>query len=168
MDNYYDTIADSYDGLHGKEQLAKLSLFQRLIAKHHLPIKGTLLDVGSGTGLGASFFREHYHVKTTEVDPSSGLLKRSKGKDKVRAKGESLPFKDHSFDIVLSLTALQNYDDPAKGLEEMKRVSKGLVLLSFLKRSEKKERLLKEIKERFTILCQEEEEKDMLFILKKR
>ena len=45
MDNYYDTIADSYDELYKKEQFEKIA-----IVKEHIEIKQKykLLDVGCG------------------------------------------------------------------------------------------------------------------------
>jgi SAM-dependent methyltransferase len=50
--------------------------------------------------------------------------------------GESLPFADHSFDAVVCLSALLYFDDPHRGLEEMKRVLKpgGMLLVRTVNR----------------------------------
>ena len=81
----------------------------------------------------------------------------------MNAEAEHIPFKDKTFDIVISVTAIQNFHDIKKGLKEIKRVAKNRVVLSFLKRSKKREMIEKLIREMFDINNVVEEEKDLIF-----
>ena len=67
MDNYYDTIADSYDELYREEQFEKVS-----IVKKHIEIKQKykLLDVGCGN----AFYLDGFNCECTGIDPSEKLL----------------------------------------------------------------------------------------------
>ena len=132
--DYYAEIGEGYDELHGAEQDAKLSEF---LAKVEIDPRSSLLDVGCGTG--RSYFMLECHW--TGVEPSK---LRDHAKPEVvhrikAAKGEELPFPDASFDVILSLTALQNFDDAKKGVVEIQRVLKpgGTIMISFLKKSPK-------------------------------
>jgi len=145
MNNYYDTISESYDELHGTEQQRKF-----VVVKHFL--RGNILDVGCGTGvvwktdlrLGTSDLKlETWDV--TGIDPSKELLKKAKHIKTVLGSGEELPFPDDSFDTVTCFTAIHNFDDYKKGLEEMKRVSKDVVIVTVLKKSAKREEIGEEI-----------------------
>ncbi|MDO8556399.1 MAG: class I SAM-dependent methyltransferase [Nanoarchaeota archaeon] len=122
---YYDTIAEGYDELHKEEQLKKLQFIAVRCQPH-----GLLLDLGAGTGIAANFFSAN--TTAIAVDPSVKLLEQYQGL-KVLAKAECLPFKDHVFDTVISLTAL-HLTDWQKSWKEIKRVAKpnALIVLTFL------------------------------------
>ncbi len=166
--NYYDEIANGYDELHSEEQLKKLEI----IKQHFQPQKtDKLLDVGCGTGVSSL-----WDCKVYGVDSSEKLLEqfRDKVKDKknyfiLQADAESLPFSDEEFDYVISLTAIQNFDDIKKGIEEIRRVGKNNFALTFLKKSPKREEIIDIIKGIFYDfeLKQIEEEKDIILVLKK-
>lgn len=127
----YDVLAQGYKELHEEEQKLKLKFI-----KKHLELKNykSILDVGCGTTL--SFLTP----TTVGVDPTFEMLKQGK-KNVACAIAEKLPFKDDSFELVTSITALQNFTNPKKGLKEIKRVAKKDVVISFLKKSPNKERL---------------------------
>ena len=154
-DEYYDTIATGYEELHREEQEKKLSLI-----KKHLQVKASdlLLDVGCGTGIPSPF-----NCRVIGIDPAMKLLERNSLLLKVQGEAEHLPFKDNTFDVVISVTAIQNFHDIEKGLQEIKRVGKGKYVLTFLKKSAKRETIVRFIKEIFTIEKEMEEEKDILF-----
>jgi len=156
--NYYNKISEGYDELHKEEQLKKLS-----IIKNNLKIKKSdlLLDVGCGTGISSQF-----DCKVIGIDPSTGLLKRNKNKNKILAKAEYLPFKSNTFDFVISVTALHNFNNFEKSLKEIKRVGKSNFIFSILKRSSKLNRIKKEIKNNFKIKKTIKEEKDIIFFAK--
>lgn len=164
MQNYYDSIAKSYNELHGEEQKKKLE-----IIKEHLDIneETVLLDVGCGTGVSSDF--DCYVVG---VDPSEELLKIAKETHPettfMKADAESLPFEDKSFDVVVSLTAIQNFNDIEEGLKEIERVGKNQFALSYLKKSAKSEMIEEQINNIFRKykITRIEEEKDIIFIIK--
>ena len=165
--NYYDEISQGYEELYKKEQIKKLKFIRILLKKLNIKIERSdkLLDVGCGTGLTTKFWQSK---NKTGIDPARKLIKKAENKDKdsdyIVAPAENIPFKDDSFDIVVSITAIQNFQDIEKGLREIKRVAKDFIILSFLKKSEKKESILNIIKDLFKIKNITEENKDIIII----
>ncbi|MBN2052711.1 methyltransferase domain-containing protein [Candidatus Woesearchaeota archaeon] len=159
---YYDEISEGYEELHKEEQLKKVAL---ILSKIKISPKDTLLDVGCGTGLYLDMFR----CNVTGADPAPKLIRKYKGKHKILlARAEELPFPDNSFDIVTSITAIQNFEDVEKGLNEIKRVGKRRFVLSILKRSPKLSLIEKLIKEIFLVNETIEEDKDVIFFCTKK
>ncbi len=156
---YYDEISSGYEELHREEQLKKIELIKR-----YLKVKASdkLLDVGCGTGLTT----EQWECKRYGIDPAPKLLERAGRKDGIEYKlapAESIPYPDDFFDIVISITAIQNFRDIEKGLREIKRVGKDRFVLSFLKKSEKKELIDKLIRKLFKVTNIIEEDKDAVY-----
>ena len=155
---YYDTIAAGYEELHEAEQLKKIKLIDE-----HANIHGLILDVGAGTCLAAKYFLKQ-GKQVVSVDPSESLLAQGIGATIV-GKAEKIPFKDGTFDTVISVTAL-HHADIGKALQDIKRVAKddATIALSFLKQSPK----LKQFAETFTKIFGKpiviDEGKDMLYI----
>lgn len=152
---YYDEISEGYDGLHREEQLKKLN-----IIKENIKIKKSdkMLDVGCGTG----FSRDFFDCDWTGIDPSEKMLKKCRGKC-LKASAEKIPFPDKSFDIVVSVTAMHNFDDIEKGLKEMERVGRGRFVFSVLKKSRKFKSIKALIEKMFNVNKVVEEEKDVVF-----
>jgi demethylmenaquinone methyltransferase / 2-methoxy-6-polyprenyl-1,4-benzoquinol methylase len=158
---YYDDIAEGYDELHGEEQLEKAKI---ILGKLKIKKPDKLLDVGCGTGLYLDMFNCH----ATGVDPSLELIKQYRGRQKIMVgKAEELGFMDDYFDIVMSITAIHNFEDIRKGMSEMKRVGKKTFVFSILKRSPKFSMIEKLIKEMFVIDETVDEEKDTIFFCRK-
>lgn len=108
------------------------------------------------------------------VDPSEGLLKLAKRKFNyhenvklIKASAESMPFTDSEFDVVISLTAIQNFSSIEKGLSEICRVGKKKFVLTYLKRSKKRQEIEHLIKKIFSAygIERHEEEKDVIFFI---
>ena len=161
--NYYDEISQGYEELHKEEQEKKIE-----IIKKHLKVnpEDRLLDVGCGTGLTT----RPWKCKRFGIDPSKKLLEKAKAADPEgeykEAPAENIPFEDNSFDIVVSITAIQNFEDIKKGLEEIKRVGKKRFVLSFLKKSNKAQTIEILINQLFQhIYKRVEEEKDIIFFV---
>ena len=145
----YNEIAQGYDELYYEEQLKKLNLL-----KKHFKFKGKILDIGAGTGIVSKHFEN-----VTSTDPSENMLNHAKGETFV-TKAESLPFEDHSFDTVISLTALHHCDID-KAIQEMKRVGKDNFAFTILKKSKHFKEIVKKLKDNFK-LKEIDEGKDLL------
>jgi ubiquinone/menaquinone biosynthesis C-methylase UbiE len=167
-DDYYDTIAKGYDELYKEEQLKKLDFIAHCINKHH-ELSGfikpgyRLLDVGCGTGISTQYF----DVKEKcGIDPSQTLImiavdKYPKIKFLVIA-AEEMPFLKKEFDIVISLTAIQNFSDIEKGLLKIKDSGKRFIL-TFLKLGEKRSMIESLIEKNFQVIKRFEQEKDIVY-----
>ncbi|HEX9267170.1 MAG TPA: class I SAM-dependent methyltransferase [Candidatus Limnocylindria bacterium] len=85
-----------------------------------------VLDVATGTGLVARALRERYGCEVVGLDRSADMLSRAAARDGhiplVRARAESLPFADESFDHVTFTYLMRYVDDPAATIRELARV----------------------------------------------
>lgn len=145
--SFYSTIHKSYNELYGEEQIKKLALI-----KQKLKIKEPVLDIGCGTFLSKNLFKN-----IIGIDPSFNMIKNSR--NVIQAKAEFLPFKDSSFPTVISITAIQNFDDIETAIKEIKRIATNLIIITTIKKSPKLQ-LIKSLLKEFKIL---EEEKDLIF-----
>lgn len=160
MEDYYNKTANSYNELHGEEQIAKANIILKEILKKK--DKGILLDIGGGTGISTELFIENFDCIL--IDPSEELLNQAPPNMlKILAEAEQLPFSDKKFDVIISITAL-HHANLEQALKEIKRVSKEdtLVAISFLKKSKKLEEFRKLFKENFKSR-EIEESKDIIF-----
>ena len=157
---YYNHIADGYNELYLEEQSNKLS-----IIKNNIKInKNTkILDVGCGNGISSQF-----DCKVIGVDPSVGLLKQNNKNGKLLGVAEMLPFKNSSFDYVISITSIHNFKNIKKSIHEIKRVGKENFVFSVLKKSGKFDFINGLIQKSFFIEKVIEENKDTIFFCKNR
>lgn len=89
----------------------------------------TVLNVGAGTG---SY--EPAERQVTAVEPSREMIRQRKpgAVPAIEACAESLPFPDKSFDASMAILTIHHWTDKRAGLREMRRVTRGpVVLLSF-------------------------------------
>ncbi|PIN79756.1 hypothetical protein COV16_02515 [Candidatus Woesearchaeota archaeon CG10_big_fil_rev_8_21_14_0_10_34_8] len=157
---YYDEISAGYEELHKEEQMKKIEIIKSKVQFHK---NWAVLDVGCGPYFG------DFEGFVVGIDPAFKLLKYAKKKISVlNGKAEWLPFKDNSFMAVVSITAVQNFDDIEKGLLEIKRVAKEYIVISVLKESPKVTELEKIIPEMFKIERIVEDEKDIIFFCRKK
>lgn len=153
---YYEEIARGYEELHREEQLSKLKL---VLDKMPHEKEDTLLDVGCGTGLSSSLF----NCKKVGVDPAKELLLQAKNRlPAVQGVAEHLPFLDKSFSLLVCLTALHNFADPEKALQEMKRVCSGRAAISVLKQAKGFDKLLELVSKTFKVKEMLEESRDII------
>jgi ubiquinone/menaquinone biosynthesis C-methylase UbiE len=86
--------------------------------------RGRTLDLGCGTGRNLPLLPPA--VRALGVDPSRAALLRAQRRARrpalVQARAEALPFRDATFDTVLSGLVFCSVDDPARGLAEIRRV----------------------------------------------
>ncbi len=153
----YNEMAKSYNGLYEEEQLNKLN-----IIKKYLKVKKSykLLDIGCGTGISTNFF----DCDSVGVDKSKGMLKFCSEK-RILGNAEKLPFKDKSFDVILCITAIHNFDDQEKALNEIKRVKKykAQIVITLLKKSKNYNKMKKLILRNFN-MREMDSDKDTIFI----
>ena len=155
----YDSMAGSYNELHGKEQLNKISIIKNNIKTGK---KTRILDVGCGTGISSDF-----GCFVVGIDPSLGLLKYNRHL-KILGTAEALPFKSNSFDYVVAVTSIHNFNDITRSINEMKRVGKKNFIFSVLKKTKKFDAIRKAIENNFKISEEIEEEKDRIFVCSKK
>ena len=146
---FYNKISKSYNELYGQEQENKLR-----VIKNNIKLKGLTLDIGSGTGISKKFF------STIGIDPSFDLLK----KGDICGKAEYLPFKNKSFDNVICVTSIHHFN-LEKAIKEMKRVCKGKIVITIMRKSKNFENIRKKLHKEFN-LKEIDEEKDLILISK--
>jgi SAM-dependent methyltransferase len=120
MSAKYDTIGLNY---------AELRKPDRRIARFIEGALGparTVLNVGAGTG---SY--EPADRSVTAVEPSREMIaKRGPTAAKaIQASAGDLPFDDKSFDAAMAILTIHHWPDKAAGLREMRRVTRGPIVL---------------------------------------
>ena len=120
---------------------------QQVVLKWFPGLKGKqILDVGCGPGLfSAPLAKDNQLVG---IDLSLEMLKLARPElVPVRGEGASLPFRNHSFDVVLAIEVLQHFGEPASLLREILRVAKpgGQVVVSSLNKASLLHRALRGI-----------------------
>ncbi len=156
----YKHIAKSYIELHKEEQLKKLDKIQEYLETNKISLKNKkILDVGSGTGISTDYFEG-----VVGLEPEIEMIKQG-SYNAIQGNAENLPFKDHSFDVILSVTAIHNVKDFEKAISEMKRVLKPkyLLIITLLRKSNKFEEVKQLIEEEFNVI-EIQEEKDIILI----
>ncbi|MBI4716145.1 MAG: class I SAM-dependent methyltransferase [Nitrospirae bacterium] len=99
-----------------------------------LPVK-RVLEVGCGEGyLSRRMQSLHPGIFVCGLDDSEAILDRAqKGGDEVpflRGSVYQLPCRDREFDLIVACEVLEHLTDPEKALEEIRRGTRGYVLLS--------------------------------------
>jgi|GEM_PF-4096552 len=170
-EEWYNLIADSYELLYGEEQEKKIQFIEDLFKK----LFGNVtfengLDFGCGTGISTKFL-----IKITKnayaCEISQNMLEKAKEKLKnvIFINCKELEKYNNFFDIILSVTVLQDVEEPERILELFNKILKdnGILILSVLKKKGI-EYWKPKIKKYFNILWFSEEEKDFIFILSKK
>ena len=86
----------------------------------------TILNVGAGAGSYEPAGRE-----VTALEPSIEMIRQRSAPAAavVRGRAEDLPFADRSFDAAMAILTVHHWSDQAKGLGEMRRVTRGPVVI---------------------------------------
>lgn len=140
----YDATAHIYDMRYAEEQTAKIKTALKNIK---LTRRNYALDVGCGTGI----LFDHVADKVDTIvglDISRKMLVKARDHAHnfqnvclVAADADNMPLRDASFERVFAFTLIQNLPDPARTLEEIKRVAEqnALFVVTGLKKSFNKE-----------------------------
>ena len=89
----------------------------------------TVLNVGAGTGSYEPGDRQ-----VTAIEPSIEMIRqrRPTAAPVIKASADALPFGDKTFDASMAILTVHHWPDKAAGLKEMRRVTRGpVVLLTF-------------------------------------
>ncbi len=162
--DYYNEISKGYNELYGEEQLKKWNIVKKITSFSKDDI---VLDLGCGTGIILQELSKMVK-QIIGIDNAIRMLTKAPKLDNVSyflTNAENIPFPDKYFDKTISLTMLQdvkNWDDVFK---EIKRVTKGEIVITLLKRNKDLETIKKRLKKYFTIKKYIEEEKDFIFLL---
>jgi ubiquinone/menaquinone biosynthesis C-methylase UbiE len=86
--------------------------------------RGRTLELGAGTGRDLPLYASGQPVIALDPHPGNleAAVRRAPGVPHVRARAEALPFRDGSFDTVVSSLVFCSVDDPEAGLREIRRV----------------------------------------------
>jgi ubiquinone/menaquinone biosynthesis C-methylase UbiE len=163
--SYYDATAKGYNELHGEEQLRKARVVLAFLKAHKLIDEHSrLLDVGAGTTHATAIFPGD----RTAIEPAKELLKQCKDPSikLVYGVAEDLPFADGWFDVVICLTAVHNFTNLEKGLDEIKRVASKTIVITILKKSPKYASIMAAIKKRFKQITSIDDQTDTILVLK--
>jgi ubiquinone/menaquinone biosynthesis C-methylase UbiE len=113
-----------YDALCAGMERLGLGRWRRWLAAG---ARGRTLDLGSGTGRNLPLTPAG--VTVVGIDPAAACLSRARRRapaaSLVAARAEALPFRDATFDTVLSGLVLCSVGDPARALGEVRRVLRG-------------------------------------------
>ena len=99
----------------------------------------TVLDSGCGTGFFTRCFANDQDANVVGIDPDPEAIRyarlhAARAEEYAVAKGESLPFPSHSFDLSVSITALCFADDQPQFLGELARVTRRRLAVGLLNR----------------------------------
>lgn len=165
---YYDNLSDIYDEFYGLEQMNKINFIREVYKKLFDGKKFEKgLDFGCGTGISTQFLSEiSNEIYIYDISDKMINITKSKFPNAIAIKDFS-NYKEY-FDIILSVTVLQDSPNPEKELNLIKDILKpdGIFILSVL--NKKGIAYWKNlIRKYFTIRWFEEEEKDFVFVLSK-
>lgn len=131
-------ITDNYKKHTSRNPLQKLLIdnFEKTLANEIKKLDiNAILDAGCGEGFTLEYLRVRNIGKSYEgIDFLQKAVEiGNKVHPKIKLKQASiyeLPYKDNSFDLVLSTEVLEHLEEPKKALKEIFRVSKKYVVLS--------------------------------------
>lgn len=131
--DYYAETALAYESMHvqpGDEHFIALEYAAALL---HVVRAKSVLDIGSGTGRAIRFLRQRCpDLKVEGIEPVGELREQAQELGTVlhEASGENVPFRDGSFDVVMSFGLLHHVPDPTPVVTEMTRVARFGVMIS--------------------------------------
>ncbi|HYI49527.1 MAG TPA: methyltransferase domain-containing protein [Allosphingosinicella sp.] len=120
MATLYDRIGVNYSGLRKPDVRIEAAIGKALGCAR------TILNVGAGAGSYEPADRE-----VTALEPSMEMirLRPAAAAPAIQGRAEDLPFGDDSFDASMAILTVHHWSDRAKGLIEMRRVTRGRVVV---------------------------------------
>lgn len=120
MPEHYDTIGVNYSDLRTPDPRIAMRIEKALGSAE------TVLNVGAGTG---SYEPTGRHV--TALEPSVEMIRQraASAAPVVQGHAEDLPFDDQAFDASMAVLTVHHWTDKEKGLRELRRVTRGPVVV---------------------------------------
>ncbi|MFD1159474.1 class I SAM-dependent methyltransferase [Roseovarius aestuarii] len=120
MSTRYDTIGLNYADLRKPDPR-----IGKIIAEALGPAK-TVLNVGAGAGSYEPVDRQ-----VTAIEPSDEMIKQRpvSAASVIQGYAEDLPFADNMFDASMAVLTVHHWNDQKKGLNEMRRVTRGRIVI---------------------------------------
>lgn len=128
--NQYDRLAEIYDRRWSRYVSDTLNfLIDYLQGSRQISGNEHVLDLACGTGeLERMLLNVHSDLKIVGVDISEKMLDMARLKlpnlEFVKASAIALPFPDHKFDMVVTVSAFHYFEQPLDTLEEIRRILK--------------------------------------------
>ncbi len=150
---FFDDFAGSYDALNRVISLGFDTSWRQAAVDEMLSRSPEhVLDVATGTGDIVAIALNHRNapLSITGMDPSVGMIRKARNKIEDRrasfryAHAEDMPFDNDQFDSVIVSFGVRNFQQRAKGLNEMVRVLKpeGRLVVLEVSSSDESDRLL--------------------------
>jgi SAM-dependent methyltransferase len=116
----YDTIGVNYSDLRKPDRR-----IENMIARALGGAK-TVLNIGAGTGSYEPAGRQ-----VTAVEPSMEMIRQRRvpAASVIQGRAEDLPFDDRSFDASMAILTVHHWTDKERGLKEMRRVTRGQIIV---------------------------------------
>jgi ubiquinone/menaquinone biosynthesis C-methylase UbiE len=133
-------IAQKYDSYYQSVQGGSVDSIERLLIQNYLKqiFSCEMLELGCGTGHWTRFFCEE-GFPVTGIDESEFMLEQARAKmipqaQYLKADATSLPFSDHSFSVISSVTMFEFVENIHTVLDEIDRILKpgGYLLTGWL------------------------------------
>lgn len=131
---YYTDTADCYEQMHADEADPFGMRFFHAILR--LLDAQSVLDVGTATGRNLRELKKALpHLSVCGVEPVRALIDQAVRQGNLiygpilQAKGEALPFRDASFDVVCEFAVLHHISRPEAVMKEMLRVARKAVFI---------------------------------------
>ena len=120
MNTIYDEIGKNYSLLRRPDERIARRIRQAIGEAT------TVLNVGAGSG---SY--EPTDCEVTAVEPSEVMIRQRPpfSAPAVQCSAEALPFEDRSFDASMAILTVQHWSDRARGLAEMRRVTRNKMVI---------------------------------------
>jgi SAM-dependent methyltransferase len=96
--------------------------------RKHVPLEGSILDVGCGNGIFTARFAGP-GASVVGLDSSLHLLHQNPHRRLIQGDANKLPFADRTFDIVFEANVLHHVPDRKQIVREMSRLSRRYVIL---------------------------------------
>lgn len=136
--NDYGPAGNTYDKFNTSNPVARKLMDGFMAAFHDLIGRtqgaSSVLEVGCGEGYMQQALMRYLFTERVAFDIDAPIVAEARRiapeSRYLVADGQSLPFPDGRFDVVMATEVLEHVPDPARALAEMRRVSRRYVLVS--------------------------------------